>query len=137
MPGPVSQSSLSTGVEVGTNCPYIQYLNPMNLSEATLSNSTAMCGYASDGSAYCDSRIGDSQYTTLIRNIAVGISRANSMCNPMSNVLQCAAFLKNAPSTFLNNFNKAPMIVVPGGNALYSLNDQCTRADLTSKYWST
>jgi len=110
----------------------------MNLSQATPSNSTALCGFASNGLAYCDSRLGDPQYTTLINNIAVGLTRANiSMCNPMSNVLQCAAFLKNVPSTFLNNFNKAPMIVVPGGNALYSQNDECTRADLTSKYWST
>jgi hypothetical protein len=138
MPGPVSQSSISTGVLPGTVCPYIQYLNPMNLSQVTPSNGTATCGYASNGMAYCDSRMGDSQYTTLINNIAVGLQRTNiSMCNPMSNPLQCVAFLRNVPSTFTGNYIKAPMIIVPGANALYSSNDECTRADLTSKYWST
>jgi hypothetical protein len=27
------------------------------------------------------------------------------------------------------------MLIMPGGNAMYSQNDQCTMADITSAYW--
>lgn len=97
-----------------------------------------MCGYASNGMAYCDQRMGDSFYSTVVQNIRVALDRIDHrFCNPMSNALQCDIFLAQVPGTFVSNYNKAMMIVVPGGNALYSQNDQCTMSDLTSIYWSS
>lgn len=136
MPAPVSTTSLTTGVAPGTLCTYNQWLNPMNFSATANSSTSAVCGYASNGMAYCDQRMGDGFYSTVIQNIIVSFSRMDlKFCNPMSNVLQCDAFLQQVPATFVSNYKKAMMLVMPGGNALYSQNDQCTMADLTSTYW--
>lgn len=73
----------------------------------------------------------------VLGNTQVGIGRTNlSMCNPMSNYLQCAAFLNQVPSTYQGNWVKAHMVIQQGANALYQANDKCTMADLTSVYWS-
>lgn len=99
MPGPVSKSSLSTGVLPGTECPYIEYNS--FVWNGSLEKDKAKCGYSSSGLAFCDSREGDPQYATLIDDIIVGIQKTNlSMCHHLSNALQCAAFLKNVPDTF-------------------------------------
>jgi len=46
MPAPVSLYDMTSGVIPGTICPFDQYLNPSNISQATTSNGTAVCGYS-------------------------------------------------------------------------------------------
>ena len=138
MPAPKSTYDPTVGIpNIGTNCTYMVWNNASNLSMVTYVNGTnSYCGYASNGLSYCDQRQGDNLATLVLNNIQVGLTRTIlSMCNPLSTMLTCAAWIKQVPSTFIGNTVKASLAIIPGANALYQLNDQCTIADLTSNYW--
>lgn len=61
-----------------------------------------MCGYGSNGMAFCNARKGDAQAVTVMNNLQTAISLTNlSMCSPLSNIFSCVAFLDNTPSTFV------------------------------------
>ena len=72
MPGPMSMYDPAKGYPMmNTNCTYVTYANPFNLSQFTIMNSTigSTCGYSSNGLSYCDQRKGDSFYNLVLTNV--------------------------------------------------------------------
>ena len=56
MPAPKSTFDPTIGFpNVGNNCTFMEWNNPLNLSEVTYVNGTeSYCGFASNGYSFCD-----------------------------------------------------------------------------------